>query len=198
MNKPSRMAGLLILLIVVVGVRWLDPLQWINAQPMEVAAAVERPQQPGTNAKNVASSATTTVGTAKQLVWPIRAEVNADDKGNAFGNRIEYAASQFKPPVYTPPQPPVVVAPPPQPVQPQESPPPLQVIGTWGAEPDLGVFLAGAQGTVLAKPGAILLGEYLVQAVSKQQVTLINQTTQKVWPLSIPDAPTVLTTWPGR
>ena len=198
MNKPNRMASLLILLIAVVGVRWLDPLQWGNHQPVEVSAAVERHQQPSTNATNLAPSATSAASAAKQLVWPIRAEANADDKGNAFGNRIEYAATQFKPPVYTPPPPPIVVAPSPQPVQPQESPPPLQVIGTWGAEPDLAVFLTGAQGTVLAKPGAILLGEYLVQAVSKQQVTLINQTTHKVWPLSIPDAPTVLTTWPGR
>lgn len=116
---------------------------------------------------------------------------------NAFLARSQVPAPVVKPARVTAP-PPVVYTPPPPPPSPVDNPPPLQIIGTWGDDANLAVFLSGPQGTLLARPGDVLLSDYRVQSITKQQLTLLQDSNQRSWNLSIPTAPSALQTWPGR
>lgn len=192
--KQTRLLTLLALLVGVVALRWLDPLS--KRQPQsepDIAAAVVKPEHPP------ASSASNPAASLAVATWPVRAVASAAPGGNAFLSRGEVAQQEArrqqekmaKMPVYTPP-------PPPPPPPPPEPPPPLQVIGTWGSNLDLAVFLATPNGTLLAHQGDMLMATYRVQTINTQRITLVQTGNQKIWTLDIPNAPTHLQTWPAR
>ena len=81
---------------------------------------------------------------------------------------------------------PVVQAPPPVAAI---APPPFQVIGTWDDGTGLAAFVAGPNTTLLARPGVVLLGEYSVTAVTKQQVMLVHVPSKRDVRLPVPRAP---------
>lgn len=103
-------------------------------------------------------------------------------------------AAKRKPP---PPQP-VVRWIPETPPAPQEAAPPVKAIGTWRAGTDAAVFLGTPTGTVLAKQGSVVLGMYQVTQLDSGQLILVNQQTQRAWPIAVPSAPTSLQTWPMK
>lgn len=189
--KQSRLLLLLGLLIMVLAVRWWDPL---GQRP--AVQAVSEPVERSTKVAMVASESSIAPATA--TTWPVRT-VNTEKRiGNAFLTRSEVAMQAVKRQPVAPPPPPPPYVPPPPPPPPVEPPPPLQVIGTWGEERNLAVFLSGPQGTLLARPGDVLLAQYRVQGITKQQVTLQQNSNQRIWNIAVPAPPTNLQTWPGR
>ncbi|MBC7701775.1 hypothetical protein [Aquabacterium sp.] len=126
----------------------------------------------------------------------MRPLANDDEAGNAFLARGQVTAPPIKQVPVVAPAPVAYVPPPPPPAV--EVPPPLQIIGTWGEEANLAVFLAGPQGTVLARSGDVILSDYRVQSITKRQLTLQQNSNQRSWNLAIPEAPSTLQTWPGK
>lgn len=179
--------GLLALVLVI---RWWDPMG--RPKTIEAASgAVERVSQAVVPYPSPAADASS----AKGPSWPVRSSTQNEDAGNAF-----LARGQVPPPTplrsspVAPPAPVAYVPPPPPP----PTPPPLQIIGTWGDEANLAVFVAGPQGTVLARQGEVILSDYRVQSITTQQLTLLQNSSQRTWNLPIPAAPSTLQTWPGR
>lgn len=179
------------LLALVIGIRWWDPM----ARPKSVepaSAPVERTNQSVAISPSQADTASAVLASA----WPVRSAIKEDDAGNAFLARGQVPVPVVKQLVIAAPAPVAYALPPPPP--PVEIPPPLQIIGTWGDDTNMGVFLAGPQGTVLARPGDMVLSDYRVQSITKQQLTLQQNSNQRSWTLAIPSAPSTLQTWPGR
>lgn len=180
------------LLALVIGIRWWDPM----ARPKAVepaSAPVERTNQ----SVAVSSSQVNATSVVLAAAWPVRSAIKEDEAGNAFMARGQVPVPVAKQPVIAAPAPVAYAPPTPQP-PPLEIPPPLQIIGTWGDDSNMGVFLAGAQGTVLARPGDTVLSDYRVQSITKQQLTLQQNSNQRIWTLAIPSVPSALQTWPGR
>jgi hypothetical protein len=108
--------------------------------------------------------------------------------GNAFAVRVlapppapVATPAPVLPPVAVVPQTaPVPVAPPPPP------PPPFEVIGTWADGGASAVFLATPSGTLIARPGSVLLAEYRVTGITAQHVTLTQESTQKTIQIPVP------------
>lgn len=188
--KQSRLLLLLSLLILVLAVRWWDPLGHRPA-----GQAVSEPVERSTKVAIATEPSTTP---AMATTWPVRGANTEKRVGNAFLTRSEVAMQAVKRQPVAPPPPAPPYVPPPPPPPPVEPPPPLQVIGTWGEERNLAVFLSGPQGTLLARPGDVLLAQYRVQGITKQQVTLLQNSNQRIWNIAVPAAPTNLQTWPGR
>lgn len=188
--KQGRLLLWLTLLILVLAVRWWDPLGH--------ATAVQVVSEPVERSARMAIATESPTTPASIITWPVRVATIEKQVGNAFLTRAEVAAQAAKrSPAPPPPAPPPYVPPPPPP-PPVEPPPPLQVIGTWGGDRDLAVFLSGPQGTLLARSGDVLLARYRVQNITKQQVTLLQDGNQRIWNLAVPAAPANLQTWPGR
>lgn len=183
------------LLLLVLGIRWWDPMGQPKTAEQAESAPIERAEQsklPATTPLQI----DTTASMVPANTWPARKLVQDDKPGNAFLARSQVPPPQVKQ-APSPPPTPMVYAPPPPP-QPVEIQPPLQVIGTWGDEANLAVFLSGPQGTVLARAGDVILSDYKVQSVSKNTLTLQQNSNQRSWNLAIPSAPSALQTWPGR
>jgi hypothetical protein len=201
MSTPgkSRLPLLLVALLLVALARWLDPLSYLKPR---AETALSAPVERGAHADVLVAAAPVSASAPATAdnAWPVRAGPSDAEKnpGNAFLTRAEAAQQEAKrhPPPPPPPPPPYVPPPPPPP--PVEPPPPLQVIGTWGDSQNMAVFLSGPQGTLLAKPGETLLGQYVVQTITKGQLTLLQTGNKRVWTLPIPAAPSTLQTWPGR
>ncbi|MEO8154063.1 MAG: hypothetical protein ABI605_13415 [Rhizobacter sp.] len=184
--KQRRLLGLLALMVTLIGLRWWAPPRGEvgNAAAELVVAVVRAEHAPGRPVE------------AASIGEPARSPSSEirDQVGDAFAVRI----IRPPPPPPAPPTPAIskVVAfngplqPPPSPPPPPPPPPPLQVIGTWddGAAP--GVFVSTAQGTVLVRPGAVLLAEYRVTAITAQQVSITHVATKHVWQLPVPRATT--------
>lgn len=179
-------------------IRWLDPLGKPIDDTPPASAAVEPPAKGRVTV--TAPSSTPSDAQASQA-WPARIAVEARKDGDLFASRSAMEAQALaakKPPPPPPPPPYVPPPPPPPPPPPQEPAPTVQVIGTWGTEPDISVFLATPRGTLQVKTGDIVMSDYQVQSVSKQQLILLNQRTSKTWQFAVPEAPSALKTWPGR
>lgn len=176
--KQTRLAWLLAVMSVLILLRWLVPPRSEVAD--DVVVAVTRPERH-------AVVATGPQATQAQHIPPTEAR---DVAGNAFAVRVVR-----QPPA--PPPPPVIKVkafvgppepPPPAPPPPPPPPPPLQIVGTWddGAAP--GVFVATGQGTVLARPGSVLLAEYRVTAITAQYMSITHAVTKHVWQIPVPRA----------
>lgn len=67
------------------------------------------------------------------------------------------------------------------------SPPPsFVVIGTWDDGAGAGVFLSSSDGTMLARTGMVLMGQYRVTAISAQQVSLEHVSSKVAHQLTLP------------
>ena len=180
MKGQTRLRWLLVIVFVLVILRWFAPPLGSTRNDDGVAQAIVRQPAP------IASGL---------IALPSDRPPQA---GAAPIFEIEAAGNPFA--VRTPPPPPapvaapvvvvqalpVVQAPPPVPVAP---PPALTVIGTWDDGTGLAAFVAGPNTTLLARPGVLLLGEYSVTAVTKQQVTLVHVPSKRDVRLPVPRAP---------
>ena len=116
------------------------------------------------------------------LVAAADSEDETDMPGNAFAVRPVPA------PVLPAPIPSVarvVIAAPVEPPVPVAPPPPLQVVGTFDDGTTPAVFVATSRGTLLARAGTVLLSEYKVTAITPQQITVVQLSTQKATNLPI-------------
>lgn len=186
------------LLALVLGIRWWDPLGKPKVIQAESAAVVREAHLAASSPNGAAPPELSFA-----LKWPARETTQEKDITNAFASRTELVQLELKrqKAAATPPPPPVFVGPPlppPPPPPPVENPPPLQVIGTWGGGEQLSVFIAAPHGTVLAHSGDVLMAQYRVQSITKSQVTLLQNSNQRIWNLAIPAAPAAQPPWPSR
>ena len=188
--KQNRLAVLLPVLVALLVFRWLVPP---GSGRGEVATAVVRAPSP--TAEPAAQAVARMVAESKQVAVPVAqadAGPEADLPGNAFAVRLPPAPVP-EPPAPRPPRasrvktvavvetPAPVVAEPPPP-----SPPPLQVIGTWNDGGPPAVFLAGPLGTLIARPGNLLLSEYQVTGIDARNLSLTHVMSKHQWQLPIP------------
>ena len=190
MKKPvSRLPWLLAVMAVLVLLRWWAPPQaGSGPDDAQIVPAVARSRSavPVDAGLPASSASGTEVATSRTGDIPV------DLEGNAFPVRV---VRQPEPPP-PPPEPPPsrrrvakVEAPPPEPPAPPPPPPPppaVEVIGTWDDHMAPGVFVATAQGTVLARPGTVLLGDYRVTEITAQQMSIMQVSTRQVWQLPVP------------
>lgn len=179
MKERTRLYWLLAVVASLLILRWIVPPTSADAESA-IAPAIVR--APATNAPTPAVPPAS--GLTQDGATPT-AEVEA--VGNPFAVRtpppppapapVPVVAVQAQPVVQTPPPVPVI------------APPPLQVIGTWDDGSGLAAFVAGPNTTLLARPGVLLLGEYSVTAVTKQQVTLVHVPSKRDVRLPVPRAP---------
>jgi hypothetical protein len=113
-----------------------------------------------------------------------------DIPGDAFPVRVQEAQipSVPAPPatkVTTAPTPPPVVTPPPVP-QPPDVSLSLRVIGTYDDGGPPAVFLATPAGTLMARPGALLMDQFRVTGITATQVAVVEVSTQRVFELAVP------------
>ncbi len=186
--KQNRLAVLLVVMVALLVFRWLVPP---GSGSGDVATAVVRAPSPAT--EPVAQAVARMVAESKQVAVPVaEADAEAEVPGNAFAVRLPPAPA----PEPTPPRPPrasrvktVAVVETPAPVvaePPPPPPPPLQVIGTWNDGGPPAVFLAGPLGTLIARPGTVLLSEYRVTGIDARNLSLIHVVSQHQWQLPIP------------
>jgi hypothetical protein len=118
-------------------------------------------------------------------------DADRDAPGNAFAVRVVAAPDAAQPYPVAPP-PPVAGAlqpaldPAPPPPAPSPPPPPFAVIGTYADGAASAVFLAAPSGTLIARPGSVLLAEYRVTGITAQHVTLIDESTQRTFRIPVP------------
>lgn len=201
--NSRRLPWLLVLLGALLVVRWLvPPNSSTTSRIYEVAQAVPRATPSSDRIAGVAAFQTEAV--VRPQIAPRGDE--RDRPGNAFAARAAKLppmpvvppppAKFVEPPRPAPPPTPTptpVPAPTPTPVVPVQASPSLRVIGTWDDGGAPGVFLAGPNGTVLARPGNVLLGEYSVATITPQRVTLLHIESKRELLLPIPQvSPTPL------
>lgn len=179
MKGQARLRWLLVAVVVLVGLRWLVPPA-SSDNDGSVAQAIVRPP---------AASPSVPVASSGDELPQVSAvsTVETEASGNPFAVRTPPPPPVPMPaPVVAVQAPPVAQAPPLAPVTP---PPPLKVIGTWDDGSGLAAFVAGPNVTLLARPGVLLMGEYSVTAVTKQQVTLVHVPSKRDVRLPVPRAP---------
>ena len=175
---PGRLPILLPAVMLLVALRFADPP---GSQGHEVAEAVVRrgPAAP--------------VGTTSTLPDAHEAASTAeavDVPGNAFSVRI-VPSSLSTGQAAAAPAPAALAAPLPAPVAlvPVAEPiPPLQVIGTYDDGRTTAVFIATPMGTLMARPGSLLLSEYQVAGITPGRVTLTRVSNQRSFELPVPAA----------
>ena len=180
MKGQARLRWLLGIVIALVILRWFAPPLAGTRNDDAVAQAIVRPPAP------IASGPIASPGDRLPQASPAPV-IEIEAAGNPFAVRMPPPPpAPVAAPVVVVQAPPVVQSPPPVPVTP---PPPLTVIGTWDDGTGLAAFVAGPNTTLLARPGVLLLGEYSVTAVTKQQVTLVHVPSKRDVRLPVPRAP---------
>ena len=164
--KQARLGGLLVIMAALVALRASDP--WRADAPQPIAEAVDRakPLQPS-------HAADSTPRPNKPA--PTQRELDDAEPRNAFAVRLPPAPPPPPKPVAVPPPKPFVgpmPAPPPPPPPPPPAPPPFQVIGTWEDAQGISAFVAGPRSTLQARAGDVLLGEFRVVRVSRQELVV--------------------------
>jgi len=178
--KQRRLLVLLVAMVALIALRWWVPPRSGGAEDAGLVTAVVRPE------RAVAGSMPAPATGQKRTEGP-------DVPGDAFAVRV---VRQPLPPPSPPAPRPVKVAvfrgpptpPPPEPPPPPPPPPALQIVGTWDDAASPGVFIATAQGTVLARAGTVLLAEYRVTAVTPQEVSITHVASKHAWRLPVPRA----------
>lgn len=175
--KPNRLVILVAAMLALAAGRFLLP-------PQTSSLAIVEPVT-----KHAAASATSPTPSA-----PTSAPVAGDDvPGNAFPIRaLAQPAASPMPAVpgqpaalntvaATPPEPP------PTPSLPAPPPaPPLQVIGTYEDGGPPAIFIASPSGTLIARLGTVLMAEYRVTAITADQVTMVQEATNRTFQLPVP------------
>jgi len=197
-----RLPWLLAMLGALLLVRWLVPNP---VEPPDTAEAVLRPADPKRAIAPMAPGLTPGIAPADATVVTMPSVApralpaaglpdfsDATLAGNAFAVRTP-------PVIVVPPSPPVrvaavVVAPTPSPLPAPPPPPiplapPIQVIGTWDDGIAPGVFVSTPGGTKLARKGTVLIMEYLVTALTPQQLTLQQISSKREVQLNVPRSP---------
>ena len=177
MKERTRLHWLLAVVAALLILRWIVPPSGTDAEGA-IAPAIVRAPAPNASAPRVPLAS----GLAQDGATP---PPEVEVVGNPFAVRTP-PPPPVPAPVVAVQAPPVVQAPPPAPVI---LPPPLKVIGTWDDGSGLAAFVAGPNATLLARPGVLLLGEYSVTAVTKQQVTLVHVPSKRDVRLPVPRAP---------
>ena len=170
------------LLAVVAGLsilRWVMPPGGADADGAVAEAVVRAPAAAASAPRLPLASQPPLAGSAP--AWDVEVA------GNPFAVRTPPPPPAPVPAPVVTVQAPLVVQAPPPPVA--VAAPPLKVIGTWDDGTGLAAFVAGPNTTLLARPGVVLMGEYSVTAVTKQQVTLVHVPSKRDVRLPVPREP---------
>lgn len=170
--KTNRLVILMAIMLTLVFLRFAFPPkagEYATVEPVTSRSQMPRPSLAVVPTKDERASAS-----------------DEDVPGNAFSVRV-VAPPPAPPPLVIAP----VVAVPAAPVVSAQdlaaqAPVPLQVIGTYDDGGAPAVFVATAMGTLIARPGTVLLAEYRVTAITSLQVSLTQVSTQRAIQLSIP------------
>ena len=154
--------------------RWLMPLGRESADS-GLAAAVVRP-----------TSAIASRHGAPAAVGESRAAASQDDDFSAAGNAFAIKAPPVPPPLPPTKKAIVAAAPPSPPASALPSLPQMQVIGTYDDAAGPAVFVATANGTEIGRVGSLLLAEFRVTAITRQQVSLVQISSKRAVHLGIP------------
>lgn len=181
----SRMPWLLAILAAVLVLRVWDWRQ--HDRRNDLSEAVVRPRTIAALDQKTSEVVPAAVGSD-----PSR-DLDVTEPGNAFAVRLPPAAPT--PPAAPPPPRPARVKPfvgpplPPPPPPPIVAPmPAVQVIGTWEDASGMSVFLAGQLSTMQLRVGDVLLSDYQVVQITRQQVLLHHRPTQQDVRLPVPMA----------
>lgn len=164
--------------LVLGGLRWLLPP--MSGAPPVVVAAVERTSSPQ------APAPVSQIEEAPRATESPILPSSTDTPGNLFAVKL-------------PPAPPAPPPAPPEPMQKlvkkavsaQSEPaplplPPLQVIGTYEDALGPAVFIESPDGTVVARVKTVVANDFRVTAITAQQVSLMQVSTQRLIQLNIP------------
>jgi hypothetical protein len=177
-----RLGLLLVILAGVLAARIAAPPP---ADPPAVVGAVARnaPVRASVDRRNP-------IAAANSAVEPAVDEV--DVPGNAF------PVPEIAAPATPAPSPNTVVPAHPQPVVVQvaavappsavDDTPPLQVIGTYDDGGTPAIFVATPSGVEIVRKGSVVLAEYQITAITQQNVSLLQLSTQRPLQLAIPGA----------
>lgn len=182
-HSQTRLRWLFGLLLALALARWAVPLQ----QPAydTVSATPPRARAPAPLVSDTPAE-TKLSPVLERPTQPVPPPV-----GNAFAVRLPQPAATPAPvlqavlPQAPPPAPTALPHKPPEPTAQQLQ---LRVIGTWDDNEKPGVFVATPFGTVLARPGTVLLAQYRVVAHDSRLLTLEHLTTRQTLLLEIPQA----------
>lgn len=164
----TRLQGLLGVLAVLLALRWLAPVGPAGEMAVPVARSTAVAARGG-------GSEVAAPGVVKQSLE----SADLEPLGDAFVVR-KAAAPQFQPPQHGQPSPvlPAVFHGPPPPPPPQPPPlpvpPPYRVIGVMHEETAQAVFLAGPAGTIMARTGDTLAGEFKVMSTGSGEMVLLH------------------------
>lgn len=182
--KQPRLVGLVLLMVTLVGLRWLVPPG--GGTDAQVVDALVRRKPEAVPPQSTSQRKTRDDGPRRDLSAPASGPsfntriADAADIRNPFGVRLPPAPPPPPPPPPAPPPPKPFVgppAPPPVPPPPPPSPPPpppFQVIGSWRDDKGPSVFLAGPRGVLLGRAGDTLMAEYRVTQITPQFVSMRN------------------------
>jgi len=188
--KQRRLAVLLAVLVVLLGLRWWDPP--MGTASTEVSEAVVKPAAHASSelAGNVPVDSVGAVagppdGPPRVSVFAATRDLDTSEPRNAFGVRTPTpppapAPSPVRAAAVAAVQAAPVVPPPPPP------PPPLQVIGGWRDERGVSVFVAGPRSVLQGRVGDVLLSEYRITQITPQQVLLRHLPSNRDIPLAVP------------
>ena len=173
--RPTRLSMLVAAALVLGLARWLLPAGQ-DAADDKLATAVVRPSHAVASQPGVAAAA-----------GDPRTVSSQEDDLPAAGNAFEVKAPPAPPPAPVPARKVVVVvAPPSAPVSTPSPLPQMQVIGTYDDAAGPAVFVATANGTEIGRVGGVLLADFRVTAITRQQVSLVQMSSRRAVHLDIP------------
>ena len=177
--KANRLTILLAVMIVL----GVGRFAW---SPAEKQYAKAEPVKNRTLASPSRSDSVSPAQKADEIALRETASRGDDVPGNAFpvrSARVLPTAPVLAPIVAA--SPPVASVPAAPPAPP---PPPFQVIGTYDDGGPPAVFISTSSGTLIARPGNLLLAEYRVTGITRNQVALLQTSTQRTIELPVPGA----------
>jgi len=178
--KRMRLSALICAMLLLAALRFALPPR--AAEPVIAQAIVTR-GSPGL-------LPTERIGPPSDALPPLAVMSEPDEPGDAFQVRVQEAKPPEVPvPVAT--KVATVVLPPPLPAQAPVPQPPdvalsLQVIGTYDDGGAPAVFLATPAGTIMARPGSLLMDQFRITGITANQVAIIELSTQRVLQLPVP------------
>lgn len=184
--KRHRMVYLVASALGLAALNWFDP--WHPDASRDNDALVDVAVPLGSASRPV-SGITAESSTALAQPQLGRNDVFLDPTANLFVSRSEVmaeaqaaalAATQKaeRRLLRTPPSPIVVAVANPEP---EESPPPLRVLGTWLEGSVWSAFLATPNGTTMIAHSSVVLGRYQVHILDGKQIALRDTQSQRIW-----------------
>lgn len=184
--KRHRMGFLVASALGLAALNWFDPWRPEANRDGDTLVGVAMPIEPASRPVS-RITADSSMALAQQQLG--RNDVPLNPKANLFASRSEVMAEAQAAALAaaqkaerrlrrTPPSPIVMeVANP----EPEESPPPVRVLGTWLEGGVWSAFLATSNGTTMIAHSSVVLGRYQVHILDGKQIALRDTQSQRIW-----------------